>query len=192
MNEFNTDLRVVKTHLAIQNALIELLDEKPFEKVQVQEIIEKALINRTTFYRYYSGKSDLVGKLIKEVKAEYQDLLKKRFESDNLLRFMQTIGNRLLEKRRLILALWQIKTPRHHLYDDMHTLLKNAFIAHAKRITSDDKNWADKNWDYQAHIFATIALESHKYYFEQGKLLPIPQVFEAWIEMVQVLKSVGE
>ncbi|HDL2993139.1 TPA: TetR family transcriptional regulator, partial [Mannheimia haemolytica] len=108
------DLRVIKTHLAIQNALIELLDEKPFEKVQVQEIIEKALINRTTFYRYYSGKSDLVGKLIKEVKAEYQDLLKKRFESDDLLRFMQTIGNRLLEKRRLILALWQIKTPRHH------------------------------------------------------------------------------
>lgn len=35
------DLRVIKTHLAIQNALIELLDEKPFEKVQVQEIIEK-------------------------------------------------------------------------------------------------------------------------------------------------------
>ncbi|WP_260448508.1 TetR/AcrR family transcriptional regulator [Bibersteinia trehalosi] len=82
------DLRVIKTHLAIQKALIELLDEKPFEKVQVQEIIEKALINRTTFYRYYSGKSDLVGKLIKEVKAEYQDLLKKRFESDDLLRFM--------------------------------------------------------------------------------------------------------
>ncbi|STY61870.1 TetR/AcrR family transcriptional regulator [Mannheimia haemolytica] len=181
------DLRVIKTHLAIQNALIELLDEKPFEKVQVQEIIEKALVNRTTFYRYYSGKSDLVGKLIKEVKAEYQDLLKKRFESDNLLRFMQTIGNRLLEKRRLILALWQIKTPRHHLYDDMHTLLKNAFIAHAKRVKSDDKNW-----DYQAHIFATIALESHRYYFEKGKLLPIPQVFEAWIEMVQVLKSVQE
>ncbi len=92
------DLRVIKTHLAIQNALIELLDEKLFEKVQVQEIIEKALINRTTFYRYYSGESDLVGKLIKEVKAEYQDLLKKRFESGNLLRFMQTIGNRLLEK----------------------------------------------------------------------------------------------
>ncbi|HDL5351179.1 TPA: TetR family transcriptional regulator [Mannheimia haemolytica] len=184
------DLRVIKTHLAIQNALIELLDEKLFEKVQVQEIIEKALINRTTFYRYYSGESDLVGKLIKEVKAEYQDLLKKRFESGNLLRFMQTIGNRLLEKRRLILALWQIKTPRHHLYDDMHMLLKNAFIAHAKRITSDDKNWAEKNWDYQAHIFATIALESHKYYFEQGKLLLIPQVFEEWIEMVQVLKSV--
>ena len=176
------DLRVIKTHLAIQNALIELLDEKPFEKVQVQEIIEKALINRTTFYRYYSGKSDLVGKLIKEVKAEYQDLLKKRFESDNLLRFMQTIGNRLLEKRRLILALWQIKTPRHHLYDDMHALLKDAFIAHAQKVKS-----VEKDWDYQATVFATIALASHRYAFEKGEILPIPQVFGEWAEMIDIL-----
>ena len=179
-----TDLRTIKTHNAIANALIELLDEKPFEKIQAQEIIEKALINRTTFYRYYSGKSDLAGKLIKEVKAEYQALLKQRFGSDNLVRFMQMIGNRLLEKRRLILALWKIKTPRHHLYDDMHTLLKNAFIAHAKRIKS-----GDKNWDYQAHIFATIALESHRYHFEKGEILKIPQVFDEWGEMIEILKG---
>ncbi|AHG75802.1 AcrR family transcriptional regulator [Mannheimia varigena USDA-ARS-USMARC-1296] len=178
------DLRTLKTHNAIANALIELLDEKPFEKIQVQEIIEKALINRTTFYRYYSGKSDLAGKLIKQIKAEYQSILKQRFESDNLVRFMQIIGNRLLEKRRLILALWKIKTPRHHLYDDMHALLKNAFIAHAKRIKSNDKNW-----DYQAHIFATIALESHRYYFEQGEILTIPQVFDEWGEMIGILRG---
>lgn len=178
-----TDLRTIKTHNVIANALIELLDEKPFEKIQAQEIIEKALINRTTFYRYYSGKSDLAGKLIKQIKAEYQSILKQRFESDNLVRFMQTIGNRLLEKRRMILALWKIKTPRHHLYDDMHALLKNAFIAHAKQIKSDDKNW-----DYQAHIFATIALESHRYHFEKGEILKIPQVFDEWIEMAKLLK----
>ncbi|MGY4674813.1 TetR/AcrR family transcriptional regulator [Ursidibacter arcticus] len=184
-----SDLRTIKTHNAITNALIELLDEKPFEKIQAQEIIEKALINRTTFYRYYSGKSDLAGKLIKEVKAEYQTLLKQRFESDNLVRFMQIIGNRLLQKRRLILALWQIKTPRHHLYDDMHALLKNAFIAHAKNTHTDDKDLTNKDWDYQAHIFATIALESHRYHFEKGGILKIPQVFDEWGQMIEILKG---
>ncbi|MGX2969418.1 TetR/AcrR family transcriptional regulator [Ursidibacter sp. B-7004-1] len=179
-----TDLRTIKTHLAIENALIELLDEKPFDKIQAQEIIEKALINRTTFYRYYSGKSDLAGKLIKEVKDEYKTLLKERFESDNLVRFMQIIGNRLLQKRRLILALWQIKTPRHHLYDDMHALLKSAFIAHAKNTHTHDKDW-----DYQAHIFATIALESHRYYFKKGEILKIPQVFDEWGQMIGILKG---
>ncbi|QLB15785.1 AcrR family transcriptional regulator [Mannheimia granulomatis] len=178
------DLRTIKTHLMIQNALIDLLDEKPFEKIQAQEIIEKALINRTTFYRYYSGKSDLVGKLIKALKAEYQEMLKQRFESDNLVRFMQLIGNRLLEKRRLILALWKIKTPRHHLYDDMHSLLQHAFITHAQKVKSTEKNWA-----YQAAAFATLALESHQYAFEKGEILPIPQVFDEWAEMVEILKK---
>ncbi|QLB18081.1 TetR/AcrR family transcriptional regulator [Mannheimia granulomatis] len=178
------DLRTVKTHLMIQNALIDLLDEKPFEKIQAQEIIEKALINRTTFYRYYSGKSDLAGKLIRQIKDEYQEMLKQRFESDNLVRFMQIIGNRLLEKRRLILVLWKIKTPRHHLYDDMHALLKNAFIAHAQKVKSAEKNWA-----YQATVFATLALKSHRYAFEKGEILPIPQVFDEWAEMVEILKK---
>lgn len=36
-----TDLRTIKTHNAIANALIDLLDEKTFEKIQAQEIIEK-------------------------------------------------------------------------------------------------------------------------------------------------------
>ncbi|MFB6349819.1 TetR/AcrR family transcriptional regulator [Moraxella sp. ZJ142] len=137
------DLRVVKTHKIIADALIELLDKKSFEKIQAQEIIEKAMINRITFYRHYSGKSDLVGKLIRQMKSEFQALLNKRFESENLVRFMQTIDNRLLKHRRLILALWKIRTPRHHLYDDMHAMLKNSFIAHAKKVKS-----ADKNWDY--------------------------------------------
>lgn len=184
MNAPHTDLRVVKTHRTIADALIGLLDEKPFEKIQVQEIIEKALINRTTFYRYYSGKSDLVGKLIKEVKNEYRDLLKKRFESDNLVRFMQMIGNRLMENRRLILALWKIQTPRHHLYADMHAMLKQAFTAHARKVKS-----ADKDWDYQAAVFATIALESHRYAFERGGVLKIPQVFDEWEEMIAVLRQ---
>ncbi|QLB18087.1 hypothetical protein A6B41_00700 [Mannheimia granulomatis] len=74
--------------------------------------------------------------MIQEVKAEYQEMLKQRFESHNLVRFMQLIGNRLLEKRRLILTLWKIKTPRYHLYNDMHVLFKNAFIAHAQKVKS--------------------------------------------------------
>ncbi|MDO4905816.1 MAG: TetR/AcrR family transcriptional regulator [Lautropia sp.] len=185
MNAPHIDLRVVKTHRAIADALIDLLDEKPFEKIQVQEIIERALINRTTFYRYYSGKSDLAGKLIKQVKADYQALLKKRFESDNLVRFMQTVGNRLLENRRLVLALWKIQTPRHHLYADMHAMLKQAFASHARKVKS-----ADKDRDYQATVFASIALESHRYAFERGEVLKIPQVFDEWVEMVEILKTV--
>lgn len=35
-------------------AFLEIIDEKPFEKIKVSELIEKANVNRSTFYRYYS------------------------------------------------------------------------------------------------------------------------------------------
>ena len=47
------DIRVKKTKRAIQNAFIELLREKPVEKITVKEIAERAEINKTTFYAHY-------------------------------------------------------------------------------------------------------------------------------------------
>ena len=43
----------------IRNAFITLLKEKSLEDITVHEIVEKALINRSTFYLHYKDKYDL-------------------------------------------------------------------------------------------------------------------------------------
>lgn len=67
-----TDLRVKKTILAIGDAFLDLLDEKPFEKIQINDIAERAMINRGTFYLHYKDKYDLLEKtqdyMIEEIK----------------------------------------------------------------------------------------------------------------------------
>ena len=65
------DPRIIKTHRAIREAFVELLHEKPFAQISVQDILERAPVNRSTFYKYYSGKSDLAGKMIADFKTEY-------------------------------------------------------------------------------------------------------------------------
>ncbi len=177
------DLRVVKTQLAIRNAFIALLEEKEFRDIQVQEIIERALINRSTFYKYYSGKSDLAGKLIADFRTKYQSVVQQRFESDNLRLFMQKIANDVEQQGRLMLALWKINTKRHHLRQDMEQILQQAFLHHAKQ---QDPH---KNWDYHATMFATLALASNHYFFTQGKGLPLPQLFDIWQEMIDGVKE---
>lgn len=47
------DIRVKKTKRAIQKTFIDLLREKPIEKITVKEIAERAEINKTTFYSHY-------------------------------------------------------------------------------------------------------------------------------------------
>ena len=69
-NESYTDPRIIKTHRAIREAFVDLLHEKPFAQITVQDILERAPVNRSTFYKYYSGKSDLAGKMIADFKAK--------------------------------------------------------------------------------------------------------------------------
>lgn len=59
-NEEVEDLRVRRTRKLIQQALIELTLEKGFSTLTVQDIADRAMVNRSTFYRYYLDKYDLL------------------------------------------------------------------------------------------------------------------------------------
>lgn len=63
------DRRVKYTKMVLKNSLIEILDEKPIEKVTVKEICDRADINRGTFYSHYSDQYDLYNNVIDELLA---------------------------------------------------------------------------------------------------------------------------
>ena len=80
-----TDIRVIKTKKAIETAFIEILSEKSFTKITIEEICKKANVNRMSFYNHYEDKYDLlnvvitnvketlIGKFIKEVGEEFTE-----------------------------------------------------------------------------------------------------------------------
>ncbi|HEX9036028.1 MAG TPA: TetR family transcriptional regulator [Ktedonobacterales bacterium] len=61
-----TDPRVRRTRELIQRAFIELVQERGFEAIRVQDIAERATINRATFYAHFEDKYSLLDTLIKE------------------------------------------------------------------------------------------------------------------------------
>jgi len=70
------DARTIKTKSAINEAFIDLLSKYSFDKITVQEICEKAGVNRVTFYNHYEDKYDLF--------VEYLDnTIIKLFEKSN-------------------------------------------------------------------------------------------------------------
>lgn len=54
-----TDRRVLKTRRAIKQTFLELMYEEGFEAITVRQILDGALINRSTFYAHYRDKYDL-------------------------------------------------------------------------------------------------------------------------------------
>jgi AcrR family transcriptional regulator len=68
------DRRTRKTRRALQNALLSLAEERALESITIQEIADRADINRATFYQHYRDKDALVASalntLFEEVTAE--------------------------------------------------------------------------------------------------------------------------
>jgi AcrR family transcriptional regulator len=60
------DRRRIKTREAIYKALIELMSEKSFENITINDISERANLNRGTLYLHYSDKYDMLDKCIKD------------------------------------------------------------------------------------------------------------------------------
>jgi len=60
------DLREKRTRKLIREAFFELMQENGFETLSVQDITERAMINRSTFYRHYQDKYDLARKCLDE------------------------------------------------------------------------------------------------------------------------------
>jgi AcrR family transcriptional regulator len=60
------DPRVTRTRKLIRDSLIALLAEKSFESISVQDIAERATVNRATFYAHYTDKFALLDALVRE------------------------------------------------------------------------------------------------------------------------------
>ena len=60
MSKKKTDARVRRTRDALGDALTALMQEKPFETITVQDVLDRAHVSRSTFYTHYSDKDDLL------------------------------------------------------------------------------------------------------------------------------------
>ena len=183
------DLRVVKTHKAIREAFIMLLSEQEYNDIAIQAILDRAKVNRATFYKYYSGKGDLAGQMIDDFKQEVSQLFQDRLNADSqmLQMIMENHSQKLFERRQQMLALWKIRTQHHNLYHDMFLMGKQNFIELAKKQKATDYLTAEAI-DYQATMMATVFMASLKYFYERD--LPLPKNLPVdWQQMVDIIKS---
>jgi AcrR family transcriptional regulator len=67
MPDKDTDRRIIKTRKIINEAFVELMREKHYDKITVQDVIDRANVGRSTFYAHYSTKDDLLRNSIESI-----------------------------------------------------------------------------------------------------------------------------
>lgn len=66
-----TDRRIQRTRESLQKALIELISERGYDAITIQDIVGRANIGRTTFYLHYSNKDELLMSCHEAIVSEF-------------------------------------------------------------------------------------------------------------------------
>ncbi len=145
--EDKIDPRIKRTRLLLERAFSELLHEKDFNSISVQDITERAGINRATFYAHFPDKFALFEfKIRQEFRAEIEKrtLNACHYSEDNLRALIQAVCEFIRE------ASGQCKSPRGQFEPLMEAQVK-------EQIKDLFMTWLDQT---ESNIPAEIAATS--------------------------------
>ena len=125
----------------LADALIELLGERPLEKITISEIARVAGVGRTTYFRNFASKEDMLTfklvRLWKRFAQNYSPEVKSGFSLSNARAFFEFNYNirpllELIYRRNLQSALYGAFREVLHLNDDVNPLgrYRNCFCSY--------------------------------------------------------------
>jgi len=82
------DPRVVRTRQMLRDALVELIHERGYEKITVQDITSRATLNRATFYLHYHDKLDLLYQSSEEILNDLTESINSSFDGKEEFDFL--------------------------------------------------------------------------------------------------------
>lgn len=164
----NNDLRVKKTQRALMDSFLELLKTKNFSQITVQDLYDRAMVRRSTFYRHYSDKYDLLNQVLANFfnslhESHLDNLLVKEPKTyfENIVR--ETLYF-LIENRDTIQSVFTIA-----YYDEITRIVYNQLYKGVER---------QVNFDIRHGIRFNIDLEVYMEFMAGGIL----RIIYAWLK----------
>jgi AcrR family transcriptional regulator len=75
MTEKTMDRRIQRTRKLLQDALLELIIEKGYDEITVQDVIDRANVGRSTFYAHFQDKEDLFLSEFEMLRSQFEEHL---------------------------------------------------------------------------------------------------------------------
>lgn len=160
-----SDIRIIKTKQNIEYAFINLLNEKEFKSITINNICQYALTSRSTFYLHYLDKYDLLDQLIKAQLSFFQEIVEQRFTELISGKFEETIVefyHELIKRRAIIQALFKVEESEYNLKLQFEDILYEHWLAYLnQRLNVRFK-------ELVARIGASIVFDTLTWTFEYG------------------------
>ena len=108
------DRRITKTRKAIYQAFLHLLNQKDYEAITVQEIIDLADVGRSTFYSHYESKELLLDELCQKLFHHLFERAEHLSPQDYLAHIFQHFNRNLIlitQKLTVVLLVIKVNLP---------------------------------------------------------------------------------
>lgn len=112
----------MKTQKHIITAVINLLEEHSFQDITIQMILDEAEVSRSTFYRYYLDKYDVVGLFLK---SHLIDIFS-GYNGNNIKDILVSIFDLFVQYDNLFSKVYSLKG-KNSLLDYLYFYLKEEF-----------------------------------------------------------------
>jgi AcrR family transcriptional regulator len=99
------DARVRRTRDALGDALVALMQEKPFDTITVQDVLDRPKVGRSTFYSHYSDKDDLLMSDAEEFFESVAMLLSVRGDTSDRVFPVREFFGHIIEAKQFVDAL---------------------------------------------------------------------------------------
>lgn len=90
------------TRECLQLALMHLMSEHPYDKITVSEIVRRAGVSRTSFYRNYTDKEDIVRELGDRIVCRISDLCERPELHENPQQWFEDVFRTVREDKEII------------------------------------------------------------------------------------------
>lgn len=172
------DRRITKTRKSIYTAFLQLLNQKSFETITVQEIIDLADVGRSTFYSHYESKELLLDELCRylfhHLFERDKNISKEAYLAHIFLHFKKNqdhITSLLFSKNDYFLRQLQ-KELEHHVYPMVVEDLQVAY-----------PNIPDS---YLKHFVVTNFIETLTWWLKKGKSYKEDQVVRFYLDVMKI------
>ena len=172
------DRRITKTRKSIYTAFLQLLNQKSFETITVQEIIDLADVGRSTFYSHYESKELLLDELCRylfhHLFEREENISTEAYLSHIFSHFKKNqdhVSTLLFSKNDYFLRQLQ-KELEHHVYP---MVAEDLQVSYSNIPTS-----------YLKHFIVTNFIETLTWWLKKGKTYNEQEVIGFYLDVMEM------
>lgn len=178
-------MRVTRTVRDFQNALMTLLENNSFDHLTVDQICKEALLHRSSFYRYFNDKYDL---LEQTLKTQIVRIVDSGSSEDDIVK--QVII--YIDQHRSIVRHLAASDSRSSLYSELLQILTQMFLERREQESKDPVIQAlqkSDNPDLLAYTLSGAILGGFQWWQSKNYDVPVEEVINFVRETVHSLSD---